>query len=179
MAGIRGLRRSRVGTGDILTGRGIAYSFRGQTVVAQIAEVEVNRKTGHVWAKRLVCAHDCGLVVNPESLRRTVECGTLHGAEPRASRRSPVRHREGDERGLGLASDAPPRRRSGAHRYRAGERRSESGPSRPAALRRGEAALKPMLAAIANAIYDATGVRIRSGSIPRDRVLAALKAARV
>ena len=40
-------------TGDILTGRGIAYSFRGQTV-AQIAEVEVNRKTGHVWAKRLV-----------------------------------------------------------------------------------------------------------------------------
>ena len=71
--------QSRVGTGNILTGRGIAYSFRGQTVVAQIAEVEVNRQTGHVWAKRLVCAHDCGLVVNPESLRRTVECGMLHG----------------------------------------------------------------------------------------------------
>ena len=39
----------------------------------------MNRQTGHVWAKRLVCAHDCGLVVNPESLRRTVECGMLHG----------------------------------------------------------------------------------------------------
>ena len=62
-----------------MTGRGVAYSFRGQTVVAQIAEVEVNRETGHVWAKRLVCAHDCGLVVNPQSLRHTVECGTLHG----------------------------------------------------------------------------------------------------
>ena len=71
MAGIRGLRRNRSARGNILTGRGIAYSFRGQTVVAQIAEVEVNRQTGHVWAKRLVCAHDCGLVVNPESLRRT------------------------------------------------------------------------------------------------------------
>src|SRR5262249_19115755 len=56
----------RIGTGDTLTGRGIAYSFRNQTVVAQIAEVEVNRKTGRVWVKRLVCAHDCGLVINPE-----------------------------------------------------------------------------------------------------------------
>src|SRR5205085_4008968 len=67
-----------LGRGTILTGRGVAYSFRGQTVVAQIAEVEVNRQTGHVWARRLVCAHDCGLVVNPESLRRAVECGMLH-----------------------------------------------------------------------------------------------------
>src|SRR5207253_10854649 len=67
-----------VGTGNILTGRGIAYTFRSQTVVAQIAEVEVNRKTGHVWVKRLVCAHDCGLIINPEGLRRTIEGGMLH-----------------------------------------------------------------------------------------------------
>src|SRR6185295_2077506 len=66
------------GSGDILTGRGLAYSFRGQTVVAEIAEVEVNRKTGRVWVKRLVCAHDCGLVINPEGLRRTIEGGMLH-----------------------------------------------------------------------------------------------------
>src|SRR5205085_6679580 len=69
----------RKGSGDILTGRGIAYTFRGQTVLAVIAEVDVNRKTGHVWVKRLVCAHDCGLVVNPESLRRAIENGLLHG----------------------------------------------------------------------------------------------------
>ena len=66
------------GNGNILTGRGIAYTFRSQTVVAQIAEVEVNRQTGHVWVKRLVCAHDCGLVINPEGLRRTVENGMMH-----------------------------------------------------------------------------------------------------
>ena len=66
------------GTGNILTGRGIAYAFRGQTIVAEIAEVEVNRRTGHVWVKRLVCAHDCGLVVNPEALRHTIECAMLH-----------------------------------------------------------------------------------------------------
>ena len=66
------------GTGDILTGRGIAYAFRGQTMAAEIAEVEVNRRTGHVWVKRLVCAHDCGLVVNPQSCvtRSNAPCST-------------------------------------------------------------------------------------------------------
>ena len=68
-----------IGTGEILTGRGIAYAYRNQTVVAEIAEVEVNRRTGHVWVKRLVCAHDCGLVINPvRGSRRTIECGMLH-----------------------------------------------------------------------------------------------------
>src|SRR5262249_5576912 len=62
---------NRLASGEILTGRGIAYAFRNQTIVAEIAEVEVNRRTGHVWVKRIVCAHDCGLVVNPEALRRT------------------------------------------------------------------------------------------------------------
>ena len=38
----------------------------------------MNRRTGRVWVKRLVCAHDCGLVVNPEALRRTLEGGMLH-----------------------------------------------------------------------------------------------------
>ena len=42
----------------------------------------------------------------------------------------------------------------------------------------GEAALKPMLAAIGNAIYDATGVRIRRVPFRDDRVLAALRIAR-
>jgi CO/xanthine dehydrogenase Mo-binding subunit len=61
-----------------LTGRGIAYTYRNRTIAAVIAEVEVDRQTGRVWAKRLVCAHDCGLVINPEGLRRTIECGMLH-----------------------------------------------------------------------------------------------------
>src|ERR1700691_2637642 len=38
----------RAGNGNILTGRGIAYGFRGSTIAAEIAEVEVNRTTGHV-----------------------------------------------------------------------------------------------------------------------------------
>ena len=122
------------GTGNILTGRGVAYSFRGQTMVAQIAEVEVNRQTGHVWAKRLVCAHDCGLVVNPRE--PASHGGMRHAAwaEPRDSGRSPVRYGKGHQRGLDVASHSDACRRAGKHRRRAGERRSQSEPARSASL---------------------------------------------
>jgi nicotinate dehydrogenase subunit B len=166
-----------IGKENVLTGRGVAYTFRGETVVAQIAEVEVNRETGHVWAKRLVCAHDCGFVVNPASLRHTVECATLHGlsralheevrfdTEKVTSRDwfsyPTLRHADIPERiDIVLVNGDPNPNRPDLPPYGAGE-----------------AALKPMLAAIGNAIYDATGVRIRRVPFRNDRVLAALKAA--
>jgi nicotinate dehydrogenase subunit B len=167
------------GNGNIFTGRGIAYTFRGQTIVAQIAEVEVNRKTGHVWAKRIVCAHDCGLIVNPESLHHAVECGTLHGlsraiheevrfdTEKVTSRdwssHPTLRHADVPESiDIVLVNGDPNPNRPDLPPYGAGE-----------------ASLKPTMAAIANAIYDATGVRIRRVPFRDDRVLAALKAAGV
>lgn len=55
----------------------LADPSNGQMTSA-IAEVDVNRRTGRVWVKRLVCAHGCGLVINPEALRRTIEGGMLH-----------------------------------------------------------------------------------------------------
>jgi nicotinate dehydrogenase subunit B len=168
-----------VGKGDILTGRGVAYSFRGETVVAQIAEVEVNRQTGHVWAKRLVCAHDCGFVVNPDGVRHAAECGTLHGlsraiyeevrfdTEKVTSRdwfsHPTLRHVDVPESvEVVLVNGDPDPSRADLPPYGAGE-----------------ASLKPMLAAIANAIYDATGVRMRRVPFRNDRVLAALKSAGV
>ena len=53
--------RTAASRGKMLSGRGIAYTYRSNTIAAVIAEVEVNRETGRVWVKRLVCAHDCGL----------------------------------------------------------------------------------------------------------------------
>jgi nicotinate dehydrogenase subunit B len=166
-----------LGTGNILTGRGIAYSFRGQSVVAQIAEVEVNRQTGRVWAKRLVCAYDVGLVVNRESLRRTAECAMLHGLS-RALYEEVTFDNE-KITGVDWMSSPTLRHADAPERIDVLLTNGDPNPNRPdlAPYGGGEAALKPMLATIANAIYDATGVRIRRAPFRPARVLAALRAA--
>ena len=146
---------------DILTGRGIAYAFRSQTVVAVICEVEVNKQTGRIWAKRIVVAHDCGLVINPEALIRVVEAGTLYGlsralheevkfdAEKVTSMdwmTSPtLRHEDTPERiDVVIVNGDPNPTRPDLQHYGAGE-----------------TMVKPMLAAVANAVFDATGTRMR------------------
>jgi CO/xanthine dehydrogenase Mo-binding subunit len=168
-----------LGKGNILTGRGIAYSFRGQTIVAQIAEVEVNRQTGHVWARRLVCAHDCGLVVNPLSLRRTLEGAMLHGLS-RAIHEE-VRFDAEKVTSVDWVSHPTLRHTDVPERIDVVLVNGDPNPYRPdlPPYGAGEAATKPMLAAIANAIYDATGVRLRRVPFRDGRVLAALKDAHV
>ena len=59
--------------GDVYVGQGIAYAARGGTRVATVAEVEVNRATGKVWAKRFTVAQDCGQIIAPDLLRLTIE----------------------------------------------------------------------------------------------------------
>jgi CO/xanthine dehydrogenase Mo-binding subunit len=167
------------GTGSILTGRGISYAFRNQTVVADIAEVDVNITTGRVWVKRLVSAHDCGLVINPEALKHTVENATMYGLSRALHEEvsfdtekvtcvdwntSPtLTHADAPERiDVVIVNGDPNPKRPDLQHYGAGE-----------------AACKPAIAAVANAIYDATGVRIRRVPFRAARVLAALKAAGV
>ena len=169
----------RRGTGEILTGRGIAYSFRGQTVVAEVAEVEVNRRTGHVWVKRLVCAHDCGLIINPQSLRHTVECAMLHSL-------SRALHEEvqfDTEKVTSVDWNSHPTltHADTPERIDVVLLNGDPNPNRPdlPPYGGGEAACKPMLAAIANAIHDATGVRLRRVPFRARRVLTALRAAQV
>ncbi len=159
------------------SGRGIAYTYRSNTVVAVIADVEVNRETGHVWVKRLVCAHDCGLAINPMGLKHTVECGMLHGLSRAlweevqfdsekvtsvdwASHPS-LRHSDTpDVIDIVLVNGDPDPDRPDLPHYGAGE-----------------TSHKPVIAAVANAIFDATGVRLRRAPFRKERVLQALQAA--
>ena len=168
-----------VGAGALLTGRGIAYSYRNQTVVAQIAEVEVNRRTGHVWVKRLVCAHDCGLVINPEGLRRAVECGMLHSLS--RALYEEVQFDTEKTTGVDWISHPTLRHADTPARIDVVIINGDPNPDRPDLPHygAGETVCKPLLAAVANAIFDATGVRLRRVPFRRARVLAALKAARL
>jgi len=169
----------RLDRGEILAGRGIAYAYRSQTVAAEIAEVEVNRRTGHVWVKRMVCTYDCGLVVNPEALRRAVENGMLHSLsrtlheEVRfdtekvtsvnwASYPTMTHLDTPESLEVVLVNGDPNPKRADLPHYGAGE-----------------TVCKPTLAAIGNALFDATGVRLRRVPLRDARVIEALKAAKV
>jgi len=166
-------------TGNILAGRGIAYTYRSQTVVAEIAEVEVNRKTGHVWVKRLVCAHDCGLVINPEALKRTIEGGAMHSLS--RTLHEEVKFDTEKVTSVDWLSHPSLTHTDTPAKIDVVLVNGDPTPSRPDLPHygAGETVCKPTLAAIANAIYDATGVRLRRVPFRDDRVLAALKSANV
>jgi CO/xanthine dehydrogenase Mo-binding subunit len=60
---------------NVVTGRGLAYVKYElvRTYVGAVAEVELNRKTGALAVKRFYVAHDCGQVINPDGLRNQIE----------------------------------------------------------------------------------------------------------
>jgi isoquinoline 1-oxidoreductase subunit beta len=75
------LAAAKAGWGQLLpkgTGRGIALQFVFGSYLAQVAEVEV-AKDGSVRVRRVVCAMDCGTVVNPDTVRAQLQSGTNFG----------------------------------------------------------------------------------------------------
>jgi CO/xanthine dehydrogenase Mo-binding subunit len=162
--------------GPVLEGRGIAYTYRNGTIVAAIAGVEVNRGDGHVRVKRLVCAHDCGLVINPAGLTQTVECAMMHGLS--RALWEEVRFDTEKVTSVDWASHPSLRHSDTPDSIEVVIVNGDPEPGRTdlPPYGAGEGAHKPMIAAVANAVHDATGVRLRQAPFRRERVLAALRA---
>jgi len=164
--------KKSAGKGDIATGRGVGLSTRNGTYVGTVAEVEVNRKTGAVRVTRFVCAHDCGLIINPEALRTTIEANLIQSLgrslkEEVTFDRSNVTSVDWKTYPVARAADVPDRVEIVLINHL-------ELPSSGA----GEPSSRPTAAAIANAIFDATGARIRQAPLTAARVKAALDAVR-
>ena len=158
------------GTREIATGRGVAVALRGGTRVATVAEVEVNRRTGTVHVKRFVCVHDCGLIVNPEALSGTVAANLIQSLSRTLKEEvmfdgSHVTSVDWNTYPIARASDVPDQVDITLINH------PEIPPSGA-----GEPSSRPTAAAIANAIFDATGGRVRQGPLTPSRIRAALTA---
>ena len=104
-------------TGNTVSGRGIAYSQRNGTIVAIVAEVDVDRSTGKIFARKFTVAHDCGQMINPDGLTKTIEGNIVQGVSRTLVGRGEVRSQERHQRRL---ADLPDPRH---HRDTGGDRR--------------------------------------------------------
>ena len=154
--------------GDVLRGRGVSITSGFGSSVATVCEVEVERSTGRVWPRRFFVAHDCGLIINPKSLRTTIEGNVVQGISRTLFEE--VRFDEHNVLSVDWNSypilemaDAP----------ESIEIDMIDRPNLPAGGA-GEPAHVTIPAAIGNALYDATGVRFRRLPLKRDIIRAGL-----
>jgi CO/xanthine dehydrogenase Mo-binding subunit len=153
----------------VLNGRGIAYVHykQAENHVAMGMEVAVERATGIVRVLRVACAHDCGLMINPDAVHAQVEGGILQTLsrtlfEEVTFDRSRVTSTDWAGYFILTFPDVP------RLDIALIDRRHE----RP--LGAGEAATAAVGAALGNAVFDATGVRLRRAPFTPARVKAAL-----
>ena len=71
-----------------MSGRGIAYAQRNGTRVAVIAEVDIDRSTGKIWARKFTVAHDYGQIINPDGLVKSIEGNIVQGVSSHYGRKS-------------------------------------------------------------------------------------------
>ena len=152
----------------VARGRGISYVHykHTETYVAIGMEVAVERASGIIRVERVVCAHDCGQIINPDGVRAQVEGSILQTLsrvlmEEVKFDRSRVVSVDWASYPILKFSQAPKLDIALVDR-----------PSEPP-LGAGEAACTTVGAALANAVFDATGVRLRTIPFTPERVKAA------
>jgi CO/xanthine dehydrogenase Mo-binding subunit len=141
-----------------------------EAYVGCIADVVVNRKTGQVRVERLAIAHDCGLIVNPDGLRNQIEGNAIQAMSRTLKERvafntSGVTSLDWHSYPIVRFSDVPEVTIALIDR------------THEPVLGAGEATTTVIAPALGNAIYDATGVRLREVPFTPDRVAAALRSA--
>jgi nicotinate dehydrogenase subunit B len=172
----RPMREEKIPDGDIVRGRGFAYALYvhskfpgyGAAWSAWIADVAVNKATGDVSVTRVVAGQDSGLMINPDGVRHQIHGNVVQSTsralmEEVAFDRTSVATREWGAYPILKFPDVPeidvlmvPRQ------------------DQPP-LGVGESASVPSAAAIANAIFDATGVRFRELPFTPERILNGLR----
>ena len=164
-------------TGELLKGQGFAYARYvhsqfpgfGAAWAAWVADVEVNTLTGEVHVSRVVVGHDAGLMINPAGVQHQVHGNVLQTTSRALKEALP----------LDATTQLPVAREWGAYpilsfrEVPVVEVLLMPRPGEPA-LGAGESSSVPGTAAIANAIFDATGVRFRSPPFTPEVVRAAL-----
>jgi nicotinate dehydrogenase subunit B len=155
-------------SGSKVSGRGIAYAQRNGTRVAVVAEVDIHRETGRIHARKFTVAHDCGLVINPDGLVKTIEGNIVQGLsrtlwEEVQFDNAAVTSVDWETYPILDITETP------AEIDVVLINRPDIEPSGA-----GEPSMRPLAAAVANAVFDATGVRIRRVPFSPEQVKAAL-----
>jgi nicotinate dehydrogenase subunit B len=159
--------RNRAGT-KLVKGRGIALGTHTSSWAAAVADIEVDRETGKIVARHLYGALDAGLCVNPGCLENQMS-GMLVQATSRMLKEE-VTFSSTNVTSLDWSSypilrfEECPAVTTVVVQHL--DQKSSGG---------GEELMGPAGAAIANALFDATGVRLREYPLTPDRVLAALR----
>lgn len=155
--------------GDVLMGRGVSYIKYElvRTYIAVVADIELNTKTGFVMVNKFFVAHDCGQIINPDGLKNQIDGNIIQTVSRTLIEE--VKFSQSAVTSVDWASypilkfpqvpsveidliDRPSEKPWGA----------------------GEPSAAVVPSAIANAIFDAAGIRMRSVPITPEKVLAAL-----
>ena len=149
-------------------GRGFAYMHykHNESYVAMALEVDVDKASGAIRVRRVACAHDCGLVINPDALKAQIEGQILQTLsrtlyEEVAFDRSRVTSVDWASYPILRFPEVPEILIDIVNR-----------PHEPP-LGAGEASSTPVPAALANAVFDAVGARLTTVPFTRERVRAA------
>jgi CO/xanthine dehydrogenase Mo-binding subunit len=168
---------SNLGKGNVVTGRGVAFGFYSNTMSCCVADITVNKKTGKIVAKNLWVAGDAGLIAYPEGSENNEQGAAIQGLSRAVTEEVTFNNKQVTS--LDWVTYPMLRFKDAPKVYIHGLTRTDvPDPAGPGSRTTGsgEPALAPVAAAVANAFFDATGVRIYEAPMSPARVRAVLKA---